>query len=330
MHEGSCRAGDNAAAVASPPTYRVPPASLGELRRILEGYGYAFEARPHQAFLARAPGSVVNAYLSGSVVLGGAKPLPKEAILWLDAHAAAPAAAAREKHPMPSLPAIRAGVDEAGKGDYFGPLVIAGVVVDPATETKLRVLGVRDSKTIGDEDVIALAARIEEVVPASAREVIAISPARYNALHLKLRNVNRILGWAHARVIESLLARDPRCQAAISDQFGDERYIVSQLQERGKAIRLVQVPRAERELAVAAASILARAEFLVGIRTLSARHDVRFPLGATHVKDAARRFVAARGPAALASVAKVHFRTTGQVVDDVAAVMAGIDPAGRE
>ena len=50
---------------------------------------------------------------------------------------------------------IWAGSDESGKGDFFGPLVVAAVLVDITTAEKLVRLGVRDYKLINDKEVAA-------------------------------------------------------------------------------------------------------------------------------------------------------------------------------
>lgn len=209
----------------------------------------------------------------------------------------------------------RIGTDESGKGDYFGPLVIAGVFVDSATEAGLVGLGVRDSKKVSDGQAMRLAAQIQRRLPT---EVVVIGPQRYNALHRTMRNVNRLLAWGHARVIENLLARVP-CDRVISDQFGDAEFLERALMDKGRQVRLEQRPRAEADMAVAAASLVARAEFLRRLAALSTRYDVTLPKGATApVSDAGRRFVERHGVDALAQVAKLHFRTTAALVGTAA------------
>ncbi len=149
----------------------------------------------------------------------------------------------------------RIGIDESGKGDYFGPLVIAAVFVTPTTQTDLSLMQVRDSKKLSDGRVREMAPDIRLLCPHS---IVAIGPQRYNELYTKIRNLNRLLAWGHARALENLL-QQVDCSLAIADQFGDEQLILNALQEKGKQIRLVQRTKAESDLAVAAASILARA-----------------------------------------------------------------------
>ena len=133
----------------------------------------------------------------------------------------------------------RIGIDESGKGDYFGPLVIAAVFVDPTTETDLRLMQVRDSKKISDGRILEIAPDIRMICRHS---IIAIGPQRYNELYAKIRNFNRLLAWGHASALETLLEQ-VSCGLAISDQFGDERLILNALQERGSASNWTSVPK---------------------------------------------------------------------------------------
>jgi len=209
------------------------------------------------------------------------------------------------------------GTDESGKGDYFGPLVVAGVFVPEGQEAVLRELGVRDSKTIGDRRVQKLAGLIKS---GYVHSVVAVGPERYNELYGKLRNLNRILAWGHARVIENILERVD-CRLAIADQFGEEGYILDALLRKSKRIELVQRTRAEEDAAVAGASVLARAEFLQKLRALSAEVDLELPKGASPlVEEAGRRLVGERGSEILSKVAKLHFKNTGRIL--------GSGPAG--
>jgi ribonuclease HIII len=212
----------------------------------------------------------------------------------------------------PSADGGTIGVDESGKGDYFGPLAVAGVHVPEGGRDALLSLGVRDSKQVSDDRARRLARAIRD---SYATSVVAIGPERYNALYASMRNLNRLLAWAHARVIENLLERVPDCGEAISDQFGDARLLEQALLERGRRIRLRQHPRAEADPVVAAASLVARAEFLDRLTALSGRFGTSLPKGAgPPVLVAARAFVAQHGADALGQVAKLHFRTTRQVL----------------
>ena len=210
----------------------------------------------------------------------------------------------------PDAPGGWIGSDEAGKGDYFGPLVVAGVYATEQTAILLRQIGVRDSKTLSDKRIAAMSTEIRGVCLVN---VVAIGPERYNQLYAKIRNLNCLLAWAHARVIENLLEK-VACERAVSDQFGDEQYLQRALMAKGKRIQLVQRHRAEDDLAVGAASIIARGEFVRRLQQLSQAVGVELAKGAgAPVLVSARRFVEQHGRGALGTVAKLHFRTTQQI-----------------
>lgn len=208
------------------------------------------------------------------------------------------------------------GLDESGKGDYFGPLVVAGVHVTPALAERLRDLGVRDSKRISDSRILSLESAIRPMVH---HAIVPIGPKRYNELYEKMRNLNRLLAWAHARTLENLLS-EVDCPRAIADQFGDEQWIKNALMEKGKKIVLEQRPRAEEDVAVAAASILARAEFLRRLSQLSEEYRLSLPKGASEAVQETARQLVQRHPSRkeqteiLRKVAKWHFRTTKVVL----------------
>ena len=216
---------------------------------------------------------------------------------------------------MPSSSIERIGIDESGKGDYFGPLVIAAVFVDATTQEELTLMAVRDSKKISDGRILELAPDIKTICPHS---VIAIGPQKYNELYGKIRNLNRLLAWGHAKALETLLER-VSCERAISDQFGDERLILNALQEKGRRIVLEQRTKAESDLAVAAASIVARAEFLLRLKRLSDEIGTVLPKGASPaVELAGRMIVKKHGQERLGMVAKLHFKTTKAVLEKTA------------
>lgn len=208
----------------------------------------------------------------------------------------------------------RIGIDESGKGDYFGPLVIAAVFVDETTQAELALMAVRDSKKISDGRILELATDIKTICPHS---VIAIGPHKYNELYAKIKNLNRLLAWGHAKALENLLER-VSCERAISDQFGDERLILNSLQEKGRRIVLEQRTRAESDLAVAAASIVARAEFLTRLKRLSAEVGTALPKGASPAVELAGKMVVKKhGAERLGTVAKLHFKTTKAVLEQL-------------
>ncbi len=206
------------------------------------------------------------------------------------------------------------GIDESGKGDYFGPLVIAGVYTDHALSWELKKLGCCDSKTIKSDAQIQKIATAIRNLPNIAYEVVCIGPQRYNEMYEEIGNLNRLLAWGHARVIASLHQQIPSCPRALSDQFANEWVLKRALKQRAIPIQLEQRTKAESDIAVAAASILARARFTSWMRDASEAADEKLPLGcAPHVVKAGKKLVKRYGAEKLRDVAKLHFKTTAQI-----------------
>lgn len=202
------------------------------------------------------------------------------------------------------------GTDESGKGDYFGPLVVAGVLIDTENIQFLKALGVKDSKELSDNAIKKLSLEIRRN-PGIKFNVISISPKKYNDFYSKVGNVNRILGWAHAKVIENLLDKNNNVEEAISDKFGDEKYIFTSLQEKGKNITLHQVIKAEKYTAVAAASILARDRFSLWFRHENHKLGFELPKGASESCEAAAEKIMSKiGSHSLKDFVKLHFKNT--------------------
>ena len=203
------------------------------------------------------------------------------------------------------------GTDEAGKGDYFGPLVVAAFCVSPEMVPALQELGVKDSKKLSDRRTDEIASELKKM---GTHSLVTIGPQKYNQLYQQIKNLNRLLAWGHARAIENVLEQTESSEA-VSDKFGDEKFIENALLEKGKKIKLVQKVRAEEEPIVAAASILARAEFLNRLKKLSDEIGMELPKGASEQVDlAARKIVETKGEEFLFQVAKLHFKNTQRVL----------------
>ncbi|MES2309942.1 MAG: ribonuclease HIII, partial [Verrucomicrobiota bacterium] len=211
-------------------------------------------------------------------------------------------------HPERFEPHI--GIDESGKGDFFGPLVIAAAYVDKEIVQQLMTKGVCDSKLIkSDQKARTMAEEIKRIL-GRKWSVIAIGPQKYNELYFKFKNLNRLLAWGHATVLENVLEIVPDCPRALSDKFADERLILNQLKERGQKIKMEQRTKAESDMAVAAASILARAAFLEGIEKLGKDLGTELLKGASGlVRKRGEEIAAKYGEAGLKSVSKAHFKT---------------------
>ena len=317
----------NRVAMAERTSYTCPldAGKIAQLKRDLQARGYMFRDVPYAHFGAEHRGEKVNVavYTSGKLVVQG-KGTTDFVEFYLEPILLGEARLGYEHILDPTMLEPRIGVDESGKGDFFGPLVVAGVYVNEAVVKNFMEIGVRDSKLITSDARIAEIAKQIRATPGCVFDVVPIGVEAYNRLHAKMRNVNDILGWGHARVIENLLAKvDPAgsgagCKKAISDQFGNKNIVKRALMERGKKIELVQRHKAESDLAVAAASIIARDGFVHRLRALGKEFGVKLPKGASAaVVEAGRELVGKSGREALSRVAKMHFRTAQKVLEDV-------------
>ena len=219
----------------------------------------------------------------------------------------------KEVKEIPSLD-CHIGTDESGKGDYFGPLVVAGVFATKEDEKKLAELGVKDSKSNSDKKNMHIANEIKRILGCKKVSVVCIGPERYNSLYTEMgSNLNKVLGWGHARAIENLLSEN-KCDNAIADQFGDETVINEALMQKGKKIKLMQTPKAERDIVVAAASIVARARFLEELQKLGSIIQEPLSKGVNPaVEEIAKKIYAQGGEEKLKTFVKMHFKTTQKI-----------------
>lgn len=285
-----------------------------QFKEYLAKQNYDFEQRQHQYFLARKGGLVVNLYNNGKIVIAGNDENERTRVIaFLDTLQAEQHNKNKKEYAPINVAGIRIGTDEVGKGDYFGPLVIAGVLADEDQILKMESLGIKDSKNLSDTTIQNFAGQIKRIVGQKQFSIVVISPIKYNLLIEQMKNLNRLLGWGHARAIENILIHHNKCQTAISDQFGEQGFIENALMKLGKKIQLIQTPKAEREMTVAAASILARSESVTRMNEMSNSYGVEFPRGATAVIPTAESFVDKFGYKALLNVAKIHFKTTGKI-----------------
>lgn len=295
-------------------TLIIPPDQFKIFKEYLDEKDYSFEERPYQHFLARKAGLVVNLYNNGKIVISGKNENERKEIEQYLNSIQAEKHIKNEKHYLPiEVSGIRIGTDEVGKGDYFGPLIIAGVLADESQIKKLEELGIKDSKSFSDTTIQNFTFKIKEILSEKQYDIVTISPIKYNLLHKRMKNVNRILGWGHARAIENILKNNPECKSAVSDQFGDQSFIENALMKQGKKIKLIQTPKAEREMTVATASILARSEFINRMNEMNESFGMEFPKGATDVISTAEKFIKTYSSKALLNVAKIHFKTTKKI-----------------
>jgi len=295
-------------------TCKLTEEQAATLKSCLETRHFEFREVPYAQFAGEKEKTNVVFYESGKLVVQG-KGTQDFIEFVLEPEVLKQARLGYEAVLNPDLLLPRLGVDESGKGDFFGPLCIAGVYVNESVVKAWKNAGVRDSKNISSDKKISDLAELIRKTPGCVTTVVPIGNEAYNRLHAKMGSVNAVLAWGHARVIENLLAQKHRMNPppvrAISDQFASSKNVVEKaLMSLGRELELIQRHQAEEDLAVAAASILARDEYVRRLRNLGQMYQVEFPKGAGPAVDlAGKEFVAKSGAGALIRVAKLHFRT---------------------
>ena len=283
---------------------------------------------PHTTMAVEGPDCRINLYTSGKLLVQG-RGTEDFIVFTLEPEVLGRAALGYEALLDPGATAPHMGIDESGKGDFFGPLVVAAAYVDPTLAKAMEQMGVKDCKKLSDKQVFAIGARLRGLLGANRFKLVAVGPETYNRLYTKIRNVNRLLAWAHARAIENLLVGVPGCPRAVADQFGAAHLITRSLMQKGRSIVLDQHHKAESDIAVAAASVLAREHFLTALQQLARIHGTTFQKGASDaVRQTAVDLVRAKGPRILVSVAKCHFRTTDAVLAAAGASRAALGEYG--
>jgi ribonuclease HIII len=284
------------------------------LKTYLHAHHYEFRQVPYARFAAEKEKTNLVFYESGKLVVQG-KGTQEFVEFVLEPQILQEARLGYEAVLNPDLLVARLGVDESGKGDFFGPLCIAGVYVNEKVVKSWTDAGIKDSKNISSDKRIRELAELIRDTPGCVTSVVPIGNEAYNRLYFKMRSVNTLLAWGHARVIENLMGQKHRMNPppvrAISDQFASNKDVVGKaLMSLGREIELVQKHRAEEDLAVAAASILARHEFVTRLGALEKQFGLKLPKGASAAVDAAaKEFIARHGVGNLPKVAKMHFRT---------------------
>jgi ribonuclease HIII len=284
------------------------------LKNALETRHYKFREVPYARFAAENGKTNVVFYESGKLVVQG-KGTQEFVEFVLEPEVLQEARLGYETILNPELLLPRLGVDESGKGDFFGPLCIAGVYINETVINAWKDAGIKDSKNISSDKRIKDLAELITKTPGCVSSVVPIGNEAYNRLYLKMKSVNTMLAWGHARVIENLMGQrhcmNPPPVRAISDQFAYSKDTVAKaLMPLGREIELIQKHRAEEDLAVAAASILARNEFVTRLGSMEKQYGMEFPKGASAAVDAAaKEFISKHGPDQLPKVAKMHFRT---------------------
>jgi ribonuclease HIII len=291
-------------------------AQAAKLKLLLQEEGYKFESRPYTLYFAQKDKLTVAVYEKGPKAVIQGRGTEDFVRFRLEPDILGEAKLGYDEVLYPEMFEPHFGIDESGKGDLFGPLVIAGVHVDRDLARQFQEIGIVDSKRISsDKRIRDLAAALRK--SGAAQSVVTIGPERYNVLFQKIGNLNRLLAWGHARVIENLCVLRPECPRALSDKFADVRVLQRALMEKGRNIVLDQRTKAESDYAVAAASILAREKFIDWLHAAEKRLGIFLPRGVSpSVKEAAKKIAESGGREALAAVAKMHFKTAAEVLAD--------------
>lgn len=234
------------------------------------------------------------------------------------------------------------GSDESGKGDYFGPLVTACCYVDEKLAAALREAGVKDCKQMSDKSVLAVGAKVRQLLGPQRYSVVKIGPATYNRLYAKIKNINRLLAWSHGTCIEALLEKQTACPKVVVDQFAPTETVIKRaLKERGRKITVDQHHKAESDIAVAAASVVARELFLrdlikalpeYGLESATTENPVgAIPKGSSdpRIRELAEACVKRNGPVWIMNHCKAHFQTTDKVLSACGFSRSDLPPEGQ-
>lgn len=289
-------------------TYTKP---LGELdvqtlKSVLAEEGFEFIEKPYTHYAAKKGKLNVSVYQKGPKVLvqgGGTEDFVR---FTLEPKVLGTAELGYEEVNNPDWFEPHIGVDESGKGDVLGPLVIAGVYTNKKLANTLLEIGAMDSKAIKSRKKIADLSEKIKALPGIQWDVIVLAPNTYNNLYSKFNNLNRLLAWGHATTIANLKEKQPDCPTALSDQFANAKVLEYAVSQKKLDIQLNQRTKAESDPAVAAASIIARNAFVSWMEDASEEWGIKFPLGAgAQVNDFIKNFPQ---PKSLNLVGKLHFK----------------------
>lgn len=205
------------------------------------------------------------------------------------------------------------GTDETGKGDYFGPLVIAGFYINEGNSDFIAYLGVKDSKLLTDPQINNIAQQIISKYPTSYSSIV-LEPEKYNELYNKFLNVNKLLNWGHSKVVENMLSNHST-STVITDQFSKNPLEISKSKKYSN-VNFHQMTQAEKYLGVAAASIIARYKMNMWFEKIE-NEGFRIKKGASaNVEFAAKSILEKHGKQVLERLVKLHFKTTNKIFED--------------
>lgn len=242
-----------------------------------------------------------------------------------------------EKELSPELYSVHAGSDESGKGDFFGPLVVCCAYTDEKLSEEMIKLGVKDCKQMSDKAVLTVGSQLRKLLGPDGYSVVKLGNAAYNRLYAKMKNINRMLAWAHGTAIEELLTKRVGCDRVVVDQFAPtEATIQRALKPLGKKAKVEQRHKAESDIAVAAASVIARELFIRACHDMTKEcfgegSEDKIPLGSSDpkVRALAEKMVEKYGPVWLMNHCKAHFQTTDKVLEAKGFSRKDLPPEGQ-
>jgi ribonuclease HIII len=297
-------------------TAKLEDGQMAKLRGILDGRGWAPLEVAYARFAFRGPDCNVTAYTSGKVVIAG-KGTEDFVLHTLEAEVTGAPKLGYDAVLHPDWFEAHAGLDESGKGDFFGPVIAATVIAEPAAIHAWIEAGVKDSKRLAESQIVKLDELIRGTAGAVARTCFCGMP-KYNELMARPNaNLNRLLAWQHATALRQAL-ETKRVAWGLLDQFSEQPLTQRELVRQGlRDFELKMRTKAEEDPVVAAASVVARAEYVRQMHALSKRFGAKLQKGAGPlVREQAHEIIRRFGAPALRDYAKLHFRTAYEVVKE--------------
>jgi ribonuclease HIII len=297
-------------------TIKLDDAQMEKLRALCAARQWEPFEVPYARFAFRGGNVNVTAYDKRKVVVIAGKGTEEFVTMTLEPEITMAAKLGYDEVLHPDWFEAHAGLDESGKGDFFGPVVAATVIADKGMIDAWREAGVQDSKKIVDNQIVRLDALIRGTKGVVVEVCYCRTMARYNELMGRPgANLNRLLAWQHATALGDALAKRP-VPWGLLDQFTEQPLVQRELAKKGvQNFELKMRTKAESDPVVAAASVVARAEFIRAMHALSQQFGEKLQKGAGPlVKGQADQIMQKFGTRALGDFAKLHFRTAYEVV----------------
>ncbi|WHX27691.1 ribonuclease HIII [Virgibacillus halodenitrificans] len=270
-------------------------------------------------FRAKTPNAVITAYHSGKVLFQGSNP-EAEAGKWPESSNKKSSYKKTQRlnnsyaPPESLFGSNHIGTDEAGTGDYFGPITVAGVFIKKEQIHSLKTMGVKDSKNLTDSVIRKLAPEIVKLnLPYSS---LVLPNEKYNRLQEKGWTQGKMKAMLHHHVIKNIFGNIDTTQldGILIDQFCEPHVFQRHISSEKESIleKTYFMTKAESySIAVAAASIIARSRFLSEMDLLSDKLGIVLPKGASKkVDQTIAKVILEKGESTLDGCAKTHFANT--------------------